>query len=229
MVMKLLFALLGAASVSALVSVSAVQAATMTFNHVDPDVLDHSHGDVYVENGITATGTRDGGEPGLIGAHDVPDTAHMNDGGTGFPIYITFTMDHHFDAISFDIIHGYNTYCSDTELTDCGVSFNNVGVFGIRDGLTVADDAFYSGEAAQFTYTFDAGFLDLDTLIIMALFPDLDEIGGGCNDFPCTTFNIDNVMLSQVSPVPLPPSALLLLTGLGLMVWRGSRKRPVRA
>jgi hypothetical protein len=228
--MKLLREFVGAACLSALVSVSPAQAATlsvMTFDGIpefggDPQRFGAPN--LWVEDGITATGGGDqaGGEFGYhLGAQT--DTAYLADGGTSFPSAITFTMQGRFDAISFDLIpSSLAVFCLEGSFFEtCFDSANNVSITGIRDGLSVAEDAFFMG-TEQFNYLFSELFTDLDSLVIAAVLPAGLEFLA-----PSSAFNIDNVTLAAVTPVPIPAPLLLFLTGIaGLgIIGRRARRR----
>jgi hypothetical protein len=230
--MKSLVAFMGVASLYAMVSVSPAQAVSvMTFDGLPQCCLGlvAPGGDgTWSEAGITATGNVDT----RLGYHFLEDSAQLNDGGTSYPTAITFTMQGRFDAISFDLIPtyfvGYSERDEEGELQLIDEPLDNVLLAGIRDDIVVAADTFNMGELFELSkYIFSEIFSGLDSLVIAAVLPDnVRECG------PCAGFNIDNVSLSlqqPISPVPIPPSALLLLTALGLMSWRGAARVIARA
>jgi hypothetical protein len=229
--MKSLAAFMGVASLCALVSVSPAQAVSvMTFDGIPQcclGIADPGSDGTWSEAGITATGNSDFG----LGYHILEDSAQLNDGATGYPTAITFTMQGSFDAISFDLIPtyfvGYAERDEEGELQLIDEPLDNVLLTGIRDGIVVATDTFNMGELFELSeYIFSELFSNLDSLVIAAILPNNID-SGFCA--PCAGFNIDNVTLSlqqPISPVPIPPSALLLLTALGLMSWRGVSSLP---
>ena len=230
--MKSLVAFMSVASLCALVSASPARAVSvMTFDGIPQcclGLVDPGSDGTWSEAGITATGDSDFG----LGYHFLADSAQLNDGGTSYPTAITFTMQARFDAISFDLIPtyfgGYAERDESGALQPIDEPLDNVLLTGIRDNLVVAADTFNMGELFELSeYIFSEIFSDLDSLVIASLLPDnVRECG------PCAGFNIDNVTLSlqqPISPVPIPPSALLLLTALGLMSWRGAVRVFARA
>ena len=211
--MKLPPVLLGAAFLWALMSASEADAATMQFTGI-PQL---STSNVWIEDGITATGSDPGGDFGFFGYFDTPDTAHMDDGGSVFPQSIVFTMDHTFDAVSFDILPSDNFFCSADGVC---VPFDNISLIGVSNGVAVAEDSLYMGTEPS-TYLFGAGFSNLDSLIIALLLPD-SSLDTMCRNSPCTHLNIDNIALS---PIPLPPALILFMSALALMAGLPAMKR----
>jgi hypothetical protein len=204
------------ATAAALLAITLVPAhsATMTFDGIPDGGSAGPDGHVWAEDGITAVGND---IYFGISSWDVPGAAHMTDVHYGWPDTITFSMSHLFSPVSFDIMPLHNYFCLDWDYNGCGIAFNNVGLTGMRDGSTIAEDSFYMG-TEPWTYFFGAEFSDLDTLIIAILLPGPDAPTGTCTNAPCTSMSIDNVSLS---PVPLPAPLLLFLTGLGALALLG--------
>lgn len=202
-----------------LTAVPAVRANTVTFTEIPQE----AYGVVWVEDGITVD---PGGGFGGLGYHQLPHTLHLDDSGTGFASFASFTMGSRFNARSFDIIPaGPTAYCTDLDWTVCGAPYDNVQVSGFRGGIEVAGDKFFMG-ADPSTFYFSDLFRHLDSLVIAALYPNLRVIGGDCHDSPCAHFNIDNVTLN---PVPVPaalPLFLSTLFGLGWFGWRRKQLVP---
>ncbi len=174
---------------------SNLHAAIMSF-----DNLTNTGGvsNVYVEDGITASGT-----PSV---HTNLGTAHLDDFGSPLSSQINFSMDDLFTAISFNVIN-INTGL----FTDLGIAE------GFRDGELVATTNFSSVSMVNLPATFTG----LDTFrIIVTDHSELFDITG-CG--PCNHFDIDNITLTSMSlpvaPVPLPAGFPLMasaLIGLGL-------------
>lgn len=220
--MKLVCVLMGAALLCAPMFASTADAATMAFTGIPQESLSN----VWVEDGITATGSGPGGDFGFFGYFDTPDSAHMDDDGSSFPRSIVFTMAQPFDAVSFDILPSDNFFCSPDDV--CGIPFDNISLTGVSNGLTVAQDSLYMGTAPS-TYLFGADFSNLDSLIIALLFPG-QSADATCINSPCTHLNIDNIALS---PVPLPAGFVLFMSALALMgglpAMKGRRSRSASA
>lgn len=199
----------------------------MTFS----DILNGDGQNTYSEDGILATGSGGG-----VGVFFYPEAAHLDDGGSGFARFITFTMATRFDALSFDIkSNGFDNWLAledsdgNTVFFENNIPFENVLVQGFRGGSLVASDAFNMLDFS--TYVF-SGFLGIDALTIgFTSRPTASDfaylIPGGTPGFecdsPCSHFDVDNVTLQ---PVPLPAAAFLLLGGLGMLgaVCRRGRK-----
>lgn len=169
---------------------------------------------VYIEDGITATGNR------AIARHGIELAAHMDDQATPFPSIITFTMDTPFDAVKFDF-NGSTRHrdCSGIEADLCMdqpyIPYNNMVVQGLRDGIVVAADNFWTGY--EDTYAFDSAFTNLDELLFLNLSPSNPSFE--CMIDFCSHIDIDNITLS---PVPLPAS--LPIFGAGILVILGFRR-----
>ena len=185
---------------AALLAASEARAATMTFDALPESVLS------YFEDGITADGA--GFDLGFFGALG---RLHLDDSGTAFARRVDFHMAIAFRPVSFDILPVGTSYCP-PDLPDppCSTPYDNVRVTGIRAGAVVFEDLFSADEpGAPWTYFFPE--LDpIDSLSIQALRPDLDVLGGGCDDAPCSHFDIDNLVLVP-GPVMLPQLTLALV------------------
>lgn len=168
----------------------------------------------YRENGITMTGDGDLGHFGLSG------TAHLDDSGTSFAQFLTFTTGRRFNAVQFDIFPLGTDFCADGGSGACNDPYDNVSVQGFRGGAVVAEDIFFGGENLN-TYVFGADYSNLDQLVIGALLPNA-ALGGFCIDAPCGHFSIDNV---ELSAVPLPAALPLFSAALGLLGFLGWRRR----
>lgn len=190
-------------------------AATMTF----ADLPGFFPGDrVYEEDGITARLNNFQGSA-------TPGSAHMDDGGTGFSSSINFSMSGLFDAVSFDILPLLPiNFCADFACSSGPQTFDNVHVQGFRSGALIAEDLFFMG-ASDNTHSFGSAYSMLDELVISIVFPDPAVVTGVCFSVPCTHFNLDNLKLAAIAPVPLPAAAPLLAGGLIAMGWYGRRRR----
>lgn len=186
-------------------SVSPAHANVVTFTGIPFLTLSST----WSEDGITAVGN---GELGFFG---IPDSEHMDDGGTGYPSSMTFSMTTPFNADSFDMIPVGNFYCPNNVCSP----FDNVVVQGFLGASLVASDTFWMGNSLN-TYVFSSAFTDLTSLKISIVFPpDFDSCH--FND-PCTHMNIDNVALT---PVPLPAALPLFASGLAGLRWLSRRRR----
>ena len=216
--MTLFRALLGGAFAWIALSLSPGQAAIVTFSGIPGETGEN----LWIEDGVTVKTNGFG-----LGHFAFPDSMHMDDSGTGFPSRLSITMNSQIDATSFDILPiGSTAYCTDPDDTSsCGAPYDNVVVAGFRDGMLIAEDAFFMG-ADPFTYAFGEQFTSLDSLDIIAALPSREQMGGVCLDAPCAHFNVDNIV---VAPIPLPPaivffaSALALVTAVGRLSPAGRR------
>jgi hypothetical protein len=162
------------------------------------------------EDGITAKATWGG-----LGSFTRPGMAHIDDGGSSYASGISFTTGGLFNASSVEIHALTSSYCSDWD--NCGVPFDNVVVEGWREGLKIASEAFSMGaDWSVSTYLFGSAFDVLDRLVIRAGWAPITA-DSMCMDSPCAQFDIDNVTLTSaatISAVPVPPSIVLLLSGI---------------
>ena len=192
------------------------ECATVTFTDI-------TKGDVqglpWIEDGVTVTAT---GYPALLvlGYHDTLDTLHLDDSGSAYARAAEFTTGGMFSATSFDILPTGNEYCSGLQLSGCGDPFENVEIEGYLGSDLIASVAMFMGTTAS-TYLFGPEFSAIDRLIISTVRPEI-VVGGNCFAAPCAHFSIDNVTLS---PVPLPASAWLLMTGLAGLFLRAKLRR----
>ncbi|WP_234867517.1 PEP-CTERM sorting domain-containing protein [Allitabrizicola rongguiensis] len=196
------------------------QAATMTFSELE--FLSTS----YFEDGIVATAGL--GQFNGEGDYDDEGTAHLDDGGTPNPAFVTFTMGGPFTAKSFDLIPlGFAFYdCEPGDDDDCEpTSFANVKVTGFNGGAEVASLIFDMSTSFG-EILFSDAFTNLTSLVIgFADHPDF----GYCDGAPCSHFRIDNVVLdgppATPAEVPLPAALPLLAAGLGVIAVAGRRRR----
>jgi len=179
----------------------------------------------YIEDGIAASPT----DFKALGHYNRPGSVYIMD-SWGYTQTISFEMDRRFNATSFqyDFVGLKYGYYAPVTYEFTPVYYENLGVFGFRDGVEVASHEFNTG--IGFTqYNFDEAFSNLDSLIISVLYPEgyggpttglrCDPIDGDI----CSYGHLDNVTLS---PVPLP--AALPLFGAALIGFAALRrfKRP---
>lgn len=197
------------------------QAATMTFSELE--FLSTS----YFEDGIVAKAGF--GEFNGEGDYDDEGTAHLDDGGTPNPAFVTFTMGGAFTAKSFDLIPlSFNFFaCDPGGGDDCArLSFPNVKVLGFNGGTEVASMVFDMSKSFG-EILFSDAFTNLTSLVIG--FADLPE-DGYCDGAPCSHFRIDNVVLdgpaaTPAAEVPLPAALPLLAAGVAALGLAGRRRR----
>lgn len=187
------------------------QGATMGFDSL-PDYFAAPLNMAYSEDGITATT-----DFGVLVSFGSVGMAHLDDSGTDVADRITFAMSGRFDAQSFDIA----PLTSDYTLGGVPAAYDNVLVQGWRDGVLVAQDLFAMG-TGPWIYRFGADFSGLDQLVIGAVTPGAGD-PGLCFAAPCAHFDIDNISLTPVAPVPLPAGLPLLLAGLAPLALRRRR------
>ena len=195
-------------------------AATMTFT--DLEFLSTS----YVEDGIVAKAGL--GQFNGEGDYDDEGTAHLDDGGTPNPVFVTFTMGGAFTAKSFDLIPlGFAFYdCEEEDGGECApTSFPNVKVSGFIGGSEVASMIFDMSVSFG-TILFSDAFTNLTSLVIGFADP---PAYGYCDGAPCSHFRIDNVVLdgppATPAEVPLPAALPLLAAGIGVLLAAGRRRR----
>ena len=196
------------------------QAATMTFD--DLEFLSTSH----FEDGIVAKAGM--GQFNGSGDYDDEGTAHLDDGGTPNPAFVTFTMGGLFTAMSFDLIPlGFAFYdCEPEDGVKCSpTSFPNVKVSGFNGGAAVASMIFDMSTTFG-PILFSDDLKNLTSLVIG--FADIPA-EGYCDGAPCSHFRIDNVVLdgppATPAEVPLPAALPLLAVGLGALAAMGRRRR----
>ncbi len=190
------------------------QALTLTFESVP----DGGPGCPPNPSSIEISGFTVGNCPGFYGS---PGTIHLDDSGTSFPSFVTFSAPLPFDAAAIEI-EGLG---SDFIDVDAPVPYGNVLAQGFRGGSPVAERVFHATGPGIASYGLGAGFAALDLLRVEQILPGpVDQAAypdAACVDAPCGHVNLLSV---TVAPVPLP-SALLLLTG-SLASLAGWRLRP---
>jgi len=218
-------------------------ALTVTFDDIQPAIKPiPAYPDTYTENGVTAS------SPAGLGYWSRVGAIHLDDSGTGIASTVGFTTGGLFNPVSFDIFALGTTVFSDilnlvdgTETTVLGIPYDDVRILGLRNGEQVAEERFSS--AAFSTYFFNPHeFLDIDKLIISAVYPEssffesmqsdlqvqypdyLVEVG--CFGGPCSHFDIDNLTLNPARAVTEPASLSLLLLGLLLLLIARRTKMP---
>jgi hypothetical protein len=183
----------------------------------------------YSENGITATGNS------FIDAFGMPQSAHLDDGGTGLASMIAFTLSGGglFNTVSFDLSSaGFNYHvCPDNTLQNCITqTYANVQLTGYRNGSLVASTLF-DMSLSNGLISPGSLFRNLDTFIIgFGPFPFEGTLANGnvaeCTDTPCSHYDIDNVTLSAV---PLPAAGGLMLAALAGIAATTRRRSARRA
>lgn len=194
-------------------------AATMTFDNFDAS--DNS-GYPYVENGITATGGGMGGA--LFGG-----SIHLDDMGTQYGSFISFTMPKPFRAISFQMLG----FSFDYRL--CGPdgcvpqTYDNFLIEGFRGGESIVSQWLNASTIAfgQVIYL-PKNFTGLTSFRLSIPYPQtLNGIGVpegyrvDCG-YPCSHGTIDNVTLA---PVPVPAGLPLVGSGLAILSFLRLRQR----
>lgn len=116
-----------------------------------------------------------------------------------------------FSVLSLDFLH----YPSSALVH---LSSHYISLTGFQSDVTVA--TLTGGSAFQGTVNFGSIFQSIDRLLIRAFIP------GGYDDFGDDLhFNVDNIVVSAIAPVPLPATILSLLAALGAMVFLRSHRR----
>lgn len=184
-----------------------VSAATITFNDLptEAEFYDLGRPSVYVENNITATA------PGVFASNHVAGAVHIDDSGTSFPWEVSITTSNIFNALSFDIISaGF-----------AESPYQNIMVQGFLRGSIAVSTAFTMHEIIGTSERFNLGaeYYGIDMLQISANFSN----NGFCA--PCGHFDLDAITISDtISPVPVPPSLLLLMLAMGSVLIVAGRK-----
>ena len=193
-----------------------VVAATMTFDHgagtyhdTDGDGFD----DLYVENGITATGFIWGEL-----THHPKERAHVDNPSDGhFTDRLAFRFGNLFDLVSFELWPlGFEC------LEAVCPGYDNVVVTGLRRGQVVAEHVFSMGSTPGL-FLGGSTFAGLDLLLVSTP-PEPHTY-----TFGNSHFEIDNLVLTSANgptTVPLPPALPVL--GLGLTALWAVRRRSVQ-
>lgn len=206
---------------AAMLTVGAANAGTVTFTGLPDEGAQLTS---WVEDGVLTTAQ------GGVLASIRPDSAHLDDGGTGFARSLSFSTGGRFSAISLGIVPSSSALllCSDFDenFICTPFSFANVSVTGFVDGLLVASDAFDMNAVAG-VYTFSEAFASLDLLVVGFSAQPTDAPDGfffDCNNGPpCTHFHLDSVKL-EPAVVPLPASGGLLAFCVALLAARFRRR-----
>ncbi len=178
----------------------------MTFTGI-PQLPGSAGADVWVEDGITATG--------FIASSGHADEAYIDGGASEFASTLDFTTGGRFDVISIDIRPGGSGYCATLDWLECQSAttydpFEYIWITGFVAGTQVASLGLYR----------PAG--DVETILLGEFFPSIDllriqvrpyfELGltGSCDvGQGCGQVDVDNVTLRAAAPIPEPGSGLL--------------------
>lgn len=179
------------------------------------------------------------------------DHIYFHDDGGTVSTAITPENQDRFDLISADFSGLSRLYRVNRfgEISDHTLKYENTVVQGYRDGQVVAEETFRSAMPSK-NKTFSDAFVDLDYLVVSYIIPDesvLDFSGllsfGGttplerglyCDEY-CGSVIADNFVLEiadyvpstqarGLSTIPLPASLVLLLAGLGSLIFIGRRR-----
>jgi hypothetical protein len=180
---------------------------------------------IWVEDGITATGN-------FLDGYETPNSVHLDGFFHQWEQKISFTTGSLFRARSLDILSFDSDYCSipssgspsfgdgsiDCDQADSAFDdpLPSLGITGYRDGALVARLALFPPESDAFETVFlDNTLGKIDRLVIEVLDHEELNLAGSC-EIPCGHFNITNVTLQDVAPIPEPTGALLM--GIGVVV-----------
>ncbi len=207
------------------------QAAVLTFDNQ----LDAPPFGSFTEQGYTVAGN------GWLASFGGGVGLHLDDAGTPDAQAVRITRPELFDADEFHISRTATEIVLDLELPDRSFSsvlvngVLDVGVDGYRGGVLVASAKFTS--QSDTNYLLSELFHNLDELRVGVYFPDLNDPGVMAilasiphlstrlvSFAPSAHFDLASVTLndSGVTPVPLPPTLLLLAAP--LVVLRRMRK-----
>jgi hypothetical protein len=172
-----------------------------------------SFGTDWLEDGVTASGE--------IDSFGAPDTVHLDPGGTPYGSTIMFTTGSSFDALSVDLDSPGGLFCAE----DCGspsarydVPYPNVWISGFVDDVLVAAVGISQATSGFETFLLGGEFAAIDRLVVEVRHPVFDlGLTGACLVEYCGHFNLDNVVLRDVAPIPEPAAALLFLLGVALV------------
>jgi hypothetical protein len=175
-------------------------ALTMTFNAMPRYVLGS-----YVENYIVLNDLNSSYEVNLGDGQ-----LHLGLGGPDWSrSMFSLVTGQKFSLDSFVLRPSSNYFCADGSpvcVDGIGNPFDNVLLRGFFGGVVVAEEKFWM-HAVPSPQQLSSLFRDIDSLAIIVAPPN---IPGYCTDRPCTHFNIDDLKITAVSPVPLPASSGLL-------------------
>lgn len=191
----------------------------MTFTD-NPEYYDGR--DAWLEDGITATGE--------FRYFNTPGTAHLDPGGTPYGGSVSFTTGSVFDALSIDINSPGGLFCAADNPSECDDSYPNyisayddpypnVWITGfVEDELVSTLQMSRSTNGLYETVSLGDGFSQIDRLTVAVRHP-IYSLGltGACFVEYCGHFDLDNVLLRDVTPVPEPTTSLLLGFGIILL------------
>lgn len=178
----------------------------MTFTGI-PDLVGVAN--VWEEDGITASGT--------IASYFAPDAVHLDPGGSPYGKSISFTTGSLFDSLSIDILSPAGLYCP--EGFGCGSIFAyddpypNVLVSGFVEDALVSTLGLSQSNGVFETIQLGDGFKGIDRLTVTVRHPFELGLSGDCVEY-CGHFDLDTVVLRDVSPVPEPGSVVLFATAM---------------
>lgn len=216
---------LGAFVIAAAVgATSSGSAATLTFGGVPNGEAGCGLGgnpESIVESGFTISNC-----PGWFVA---PGQIHLDDGGSPFQDHVDFSTAGLFEAESVTII-GRGTAFFDVGLNDL-VPYDNVLFEGFRDGGLVASQSFstFGLMGVPATVLFDPEFALLDLLRITQVLPGPDDFArfpnAECVDFPCGHVDLEQIVLNEITPIPLPAPFGPLVIAIVITASIGRRRR----
>lgn len=195
---------------SSIASASSIHRVTFTGNPGD-----NLGGNVWIEDGVTATGE--------IHYFETPGTVHLDPGGSPYGGSIRFATGSSFDALSVDIESGGGLYCATSDPSECDGEppdflsayddpFDNVWIIGFVDGQPVSTLSFSRPTLGFETIPLGSAFTGIDRLLVEVRFPEGLGSTGFCSIEYCGHFSLDNVVLRDAA---VPEPAALLLFGIG--------------